>query len=747
MSRSRLFIIVVAFCAAFSVSRAAEKIDFIPQPVSVEYLQGQFTMDRNIVISGGDAWNASYLKKHLDKVFDFDVRLSSSAVSGPSISFEKCAAMAAEEYSIEVNGNGVTVKSSGRAGEFYAIQTILQMMPAEVYRDVTNKESGLMLKSWKLPFLRISDKPRFEYRGSMFDVSRTFFSKEYMLRHLDFIAYHKINKLHWHLVDDNGWRIEIKKYPKLTQVGAWRGKDCALPPAYNSGSEPYGGYYTQDDIREIVKYASERNIEIIPEIDLPGHSRSIAVSYPEILCNHDKDIQSVQGEVKNVFCVGKESNYKILENIFKEIAALFPSQYINIGGDEVATSNWKYCPDCQAVMKKMGYTSESQLLGYFVNRLDKIVHKLGKKMGGWHDIVVGDISGDDLVVAWKSKNAMDALNKGFRTVMQPAEYCYMDMKYTLPERGHTWAAIVSTENVYSLDPTGTFPMTDEQKKLVVGPQAGLWTEMLFFPPHFSEYQMFPRLCALSEVGWTPQEQRVFADFDKRLNAAHIERLWNIGIRFRIPYPEVKVLSSRSDDQGRMVFARVSASVPYENMVVRYTVDGSEPSLSSPVLSGEIASDCPQNLRFATFYNDVRSIPVEVPSCHTYLKPETKVTTSFTANRYSSVENLEKYDFSKYLRTEQLPKKGDFVLYEFAEPVCCSTITVQTNDPVNEFFGITEGHVEYSYDGREFIDAGTFDIHNRVVISNISKSVKAVKILVDGDCEQKQVSIQCLKIER
>lgn len=745
-------------CGLTTAAQAAQTINFVPKPVSVEYTGGSLTLDKNLMIAGGDQWNVNYLKKHLDAVFDFDVKIygqqnrkkgiQTLEFHHGMIEFVKNNELPEEAYGIEVSPESVIISSSSRSGEFYAIQTLLQMFPAGIYRPVSNKEDGLMLKTVSLPCIRVCDAPRFSYRGNMLDVSRTFFSKEYVLRHLDFLAYHKINKFHWHLVDDNGWRIEIKKYPKLTQVGAWRGKNCALPPAYNSGPDAYGGFYTQEDIKEIVKYASERNIEVIPEIDLPGHSKGIAASYPEILCHHNLELQSVQGEVKNVFCVGREENYKMLENIFKEIAALFPSQYINIGGDEVATENWKYCAECQAIMKKMGYTDEGHLLGYFVERLDKIIHKLGKKMGGWHDIVVADnIEKDALVVAWKSRNAMDAINKGFQTVMQPGEYCYIDMKYSPRERGHQWAAIVSMEKIYSFDPTGTFPMTEEQKKLVVGPAAGLWTEMLFFPPHFSEYQMFPRLCALSEIGWTPQEQRDYKEFDARLEASHFARLYNMGIKFRIPYPEIKVLKSKIDGDGNMTYALLTAKSPYANMVVRYTTDGSEPTLSSPVLTGEIIAENPKNLRFATFFCDVKSITLEVPDCHNYLTPITKVSTSFEVNKRFPLENLEKYDFKKYFRSASLPKEGDYVLYSFEQPVECAKITVQTNDPVNHFFGVTEAHVEYSFDGVNFVNAGDFDMYNKVVIENPEKAVKAVKIVVDGEGEQKQVSIQCLKIEK
>jgi len=729
MKNRKLLLSVLSLFLMFSSVSA--QIDFVPRPASVEYKEGKFLLDKNVRIEGGDTFNVRYLKDHLARVFN-SAGDSWSPVTGTSISFVRVKTFPAEGYSMEVNPGGIVISASDRAGEFYAIQTLLQMLPAQVYRRATGPDA-MLIRQWELPCVSIVDQPRFSWRGSMLDVSRNFFDKEYVLRHLDFLAYHKINKFHWHLTDDNGWRVEIKKYPKLTQVGAWRGRDEALMPAYNSGEERYGGYYTQQELKEIVAYAAERNIEIIPEFDLPGHSKALAVSYPEVVCRHDEELLSVQGETHNVICVGREKNYVMIENIIKELAAIFPSKYFHIGVEEVVTDSWKHCPDCQQLMKRLGYTDVKQLQGYFASRMEKILAKYGKTLEGWEDIIpVDQLSRNDLVLVWHNQKVMQqALDAGFPVVTQNCYYLYFDMKQSPAERGHTWAAIIPVEKVYSFDPLQELELTPEKERLVKGLQGGLWTEMLYYPPHFSEYQMFPRLCALAEVGWTPQELRDYSDFDARLSRSHFERLWQMGIRFRIPVPEVD--------------AQCNVRSPYPNMVVRYTFDGSEPTVNSPVVSGPILTDRPEKLRFATFYNDVQSISVEVPGARKYLTPVTHVTTSLEPNRGSSTTTLEQYEPGRFFRSAVPPKKGDYVLYTFEEPLSCQRITVQTADPVNNFFGVTQGHVEVSYDGESFQEAGRFNMYNNVVLAP-QKPVRAVRIVIDGPCEGKAVSIQWLKIE-
>ena len=723
--------LTVALFAA--LSPAAAGFDFVPKPASVKYAEGCFILDKNVRITGGEAFNVQYLQEHLERVFD---RRGDSWNPAPAgyITFVRTKSFGEEGYSIEVSENQILVCATTRAGEFYAIQTLLQMLPAQVYRHATGPDA-MLIRQWEIPCVTIEDQPRFPWRGSMFDVSRTFFDKEYILRHLDWLAYHKINKFHWHLTDDNGWRAEIRKYPKLTSVGAWRGPDEALQPSFNSGNERYGGFYTQEELREIVKYAADRNIEIIPEVDLPGHSKALAVSYPEMVCRHEADVKSVQGEVHNVLCVGREQNYVMLENIIKELAAIFPSKYFHVGVEEVATESWKHCPDCQALMKKQGYTDERELLGYFTLRLEKILAKYGKTLEGWEDIVSGnDLSRNDLVLVWHRQNVLQkAIDAGFPVVTQNCDYLYFDMKHTPAERGHSWASIIDVEKVYSFDPMQDLELTPETEHLVRGLQGGLWAELLYYPPHFSEYQLFPRLCALAEVGWTPQAQRDYRDFDTRLARKHFERMWNMGIRFRIPAPTVD-----GDCHVRS---------PYPSMAVRYTFDGTEPTVNSPIVAGPIVTDHPENLRFATFHNDIQSITVEVPGARKYLEPAVKVTTSMAANPRYPLENLEVYEARKYLRTAEAPKAGDYVLYTLEEPLTCRRITVQTSDPVNQFYGITQGHVEVLYAGSTaFVPVGKpFDMYNRVVFEPVD-AVQAVKIVVDGPGEGKAVSIQHLIIE-
>lgn len=731
MSVRRLFLTAAVMLA--SCLPAMAQFDFVPKPASVQVDEGaSFVFDKNLQITGGDPFNVQYLQQHLDRVFD---RRGDSWNSQPGrIEFVRTKSFPREGYAISVKPGRILVSATTREGEFYAIQTLLQMLPPQVYRRVSGPDA-LLLRQWEIPCVEIVDQPRFPWRGSMFDVSRTFFDKAYILRHLDWLAYHKINKFHWHLTDDNGWRMEIRKYPKLTQVGAWRGPDEALEPAFNSGNERYGGYYTQEEMKEIVAYAAERNIEIIPEFDLPGHSKALAVSYPEMVCRHDAEIKSVQGEVHNVLCVGREKNYVILENIIKEMASIFPSKYFHIGVEEVATESWKHCPDCQAVMKKMGYTDESQLQGYFAQRMETILAKYGKTLEGWEDIIPTEtLSRNDLVLVWHNQNVMQkAIDAGFPVVTQNCFYLYLDMKQTPAERGHSWATIIDVERVYSFDPLQELDLSGGREHLVKGLQGGLWAELLYYPPHFSEYQLYPRLSALAEVGWTPQEKRDYADFDGRLMRTHFERLRNMGIQFRIPMPEVD--------------ARGNVRSPYPNMVVRYTFDGTEPTLASPVVTGPVVTDQPEKFRFATFYGDIKSHTVEVPGARKYLTPAVRVETTLQVNPRYPVENLTLYEARKPLRSAGAPKAGDQVLFSFEAPLTCSRITVQTADAVNNFYGVTQGHVEVKYaDAKDFVNCGTFDMYNRVVVPAAGRPVLAVRIVIDGPCEGKAVYIQPLIIE-
>ncbi|MEG0517350.1 MAG: family 20 glycosylhydrolase [Bacteroidales bacterium] len=733
-------IIAFAITALPMVSAAQNmaEINLIPKPQNIVAGEGFFKITPNTAIISQDTFSGHYLRDKLLKATKYNINVfekSSNEISGKHNCFNICLSdsysIPREGYELSVTPAGVFIKASDKAGIFYAIQTILQLLPPTIYGNATGWEK------WEIPAVEIKDYPRFSYRGMHLDVSRTFFDKDIIYNYLDWLSYHKINTFHWHLTDDNGWRLEIKKYPFLTEKGAWRGPNEVIPAAYGSGNKRYGGFYTQEDIKAIIQYAADRNIEIIPEFDMPGHSKAVIGSYPHVGCDNTTEFISVNGEVKNVWCVGKADNYKMLDHIIKEVAQLFPSKVIHIGGDEVNMDNWKECPVCQAFMKEKGMKNEIELLNYFVRQLEKIVNKHGKVMAGWDEILDGgELRKDTRIYAWRSvEKGIEAVKKGKPTVMQVAEYCYYDMKQTPPERGHNWAGIVTLEKAYSFNPIGKFEGTLQEQTLILGPQGGLWGELLNKPVRFMEYQNYPRTCALAEIGWTNQELRNFDDFNYRLTKTHYERLFNMGIAFRLPYPNV-VYENKT----------LKVTPPYDWAIVRYTTDGSNPTFCSTIYKGDIVTYEPQNFRFATFYKDIlKSITVSANNLSTtYLTPEVSIETSFGEQPRFPIKNATDYNFKTYWRTNRTGKAGDFVTYNFAEPVACKKITVETGIPNIDLYGVTDGYIEYSYDGIHFIKGDAF-VENIAVLKPKEK-VKTVRIVLTDLSDALTVCFQSLRIE-
>ena len=612
--------ILLALTVAASLLGARTYSSIVPRPLSIEPGEGQLLLQRGAALyaSSGLDFEAAYLRDRLAVVFAFDIPVADTPSEG-GISLILIEGYGPEAYSLSVDTEGVRIEASASAGIFYGVQTLLQMLPPAVYG-----ETSLELTRYALDAVTVDDSPRYGYRGTMLDVSRTFFDTEHVLRLIDWMAAHKLNRFHWHLADDNGWRIEIRKYPELTEKGAWRGDGEVSPAAYGQGHGRYGGYYTQKEIRQVVEYAAQRHIEIIPEIDLPGHSRSLVGVFPDMACPVDVPYISANGETDNVLCVAREENYRILRDIFKEIASLFPSEYIHIGGDEVDHTPWNNCPHCQALAREKGLDGAQELHSYFVYRLEEIIHGLGRKMAGWDEIVISDARYDtsSMVYAWRSvESGRMSVDKGYRTVVQIGEYCYLDMKQSRAERGHSWAGIVPLSKTYSLEPDEILTGAPADSALIVGVQAGLWAELMAWPPRFMEYQLFPRLCALAEVGWSSRDNRDFADFERRLYEGHLSRLYMSGIAFRVASPEV-------------VYDSLSGSLrvrpPHPSAVVRYAVDGT-PTASSPVCRGEIVTDAPERMRFATFFGDgLSSIAVgasNIDLCH-YIDPEMMVGSNF-----------------------------------------------------------------------------------------------------------------------
>lgn len=527
-------LMLLAIPAATIGTAAAQNI--IPRPNDMTRNGQSFHLTRLTEIDCGEHRElADYLNTHIWRAVDHLLAVSPVERENNSIVMLRDETLPHEAYRLEVTDDRVTLSASGHAGMFYAVQTLLQLMPPTVYggREENSAETVV------IPGVEISDRPRFGYRGAHLDISRTFSDKQTVMKYIDWMSRHKLNKFHWHLTDDNGWRIEIKAYPELTERGAWRGPGEVLPAMYGSGERRYGGYFTQDDIREVVAYARFRNVEVIPEIDLPGHSKVLTHVYPETGCPVKLENPGIMGWERNVLCAGREDNYVMLEVILGEIASLFPSKYLHIGGDEVSTENWHNCPRCRELMRKEGMKTEQELLNYFVRRVEAIVHSLGKSSMAWNEVLDGGpLKPTTVITAWEDIAACEkALQKGQPVVLMPAAYFYMDMRHGPTEKGHSWAGMVDTRKIYSFDPD-MVKGTEQQKRLILGVEGAIWAELLQEPDGFLDYQAYPKLCAVAEVGWTSQSLRDYDDFYRRLTASHLERLGRMGIRYRMFPPEI-----------------------------------------------------------------------------------------------------------------------------------------------------------------------------------------------------------------
>jgi hexosaminidase len=422
-------------------------------------------------------------------------------------------ALGDEGYSLTVAPDTITIRARDSAGLFYGVQSLLQLLPVA-------EESGSRSTSCSIPCVRVEDQPRFRWRGLMLDVSRHFFTKEEVKRLLDEMAWHKLNEFHWHLVDDQGWRIEIKKYPRLTEVGAWRkaigfGLEAKASTAYGPDGR-YGGYYTQDDIREVVAYAQARHIDIVPEIEMPGHSSAALMAYPQFSCTGGPFTTDLPGGIFNgVYCAGNDESFAFVEDVLTEVFALFPGQYVHIGGDEVLTNNWQNCPKCQARMHEEGLTNASELEGYFIRRVEKIVNAHHRRLIGWSEIRQGGLAPSATVMDWVG-GAVEAAASGHDVVMSPLADCYFDHYQSLDhfKEPHSIGGYLPLHQVYSFEPVpANLPAACQQH--ILGAQANVWTEYM---PSFKhvEYMVFPRLCALAEVVWSPKASRNWDDFSRRV---------------------------------------------------------------------------------------------------------------------------------------------------------------------------------------------------------------------------------------
>ena len=440
------------------------------------------------------------------------------------------ASLSPEGYELTVAPDSVMIRASAPAGMFYGVQTLLQLLPPQVYS--AKPAPGV---DWNIPCVQIEDQPRFKWRGFMFDVARHFFTKAEVKQLLDELAAQKINTLHMHLTDDQGWRLDIKKYPRLTQVAAWRDEagfdlDPKLSTTYRSDGK-YAGFYTKADIRELVAYAAARHITIVPEIEMPGHSCAALSAYPELSCTGGPYTPNTKGGVfAGVYCAGNDASFEFLQNVLTEVMEMFPGQYIHIGGDEVPKDNWKKCPKCQARMKQEGLKSEHELQSYFIRRIEKFINSKGRTLIGWSEIREGGLAQNAVVMDWIG-GAVEAASAGHDVVMSPTKFCYLDYYQSTNHATEPKAigGYLPLSKVYSFDPMPE-KLDPQYQAHILGGQGNLWTE---YVPNFkhAQYMIFPRLCAIAEVTWSPPASHNWEDFTRRLQT-QFQRFDNQGVNCR-----------------------------------------------------------------------------------------------------------------------------------------------------------------------------------------------------------------------
>lgn len=508
----------------------------IPAPVSIKEMTGKFVFNEKSKIIVTPLNNetrlaADYLALLINNPSGLKIPVTegTKVTRGSAFMSLDTSVTNIESYVLSVNPGKVTMKARTAAGIFYAVQTIRQLLPAEVERDSLIKNINMVV-----PSCEISDEPRFTYRGMHLDVGRHMFPVEYIKRYIDMIALHKMNTFHWHLTEDQGWRIEIKKYPKLTEVGAFRketltGHAGKRPPVFDG--KPYGGFYTQDEVREIVAYAKSKFITVIPEIEMPGHSLAALTAYPVLSCTGGPfEVGKTWGVFDDVYCAGKEETFKFLEDVLTEISELFPGKYIHIGGDECPKSRWQRCPLCQKRIKDEGLKDEKELQSYFIRRIEKFLISKEKRLIGWDEILEGGLAPEATVMSWRgTAGGIEAAKQGHDVIMSPNKYVYLDYYQCEPDdQPLANGGYLPLELVYSFDPQFDELNAGEQKH-ILGLQGNVWSEYLN-TPQYMEYMAYPRMFAISETGWTPASKKDFEDFLARFEVQR-KRYDIIGINY------------------------------------------------------------------------------------------------------------------------------------------------------------------------------------------------------------------------
>lgn len=553
-------------------------ISVIPEPMYSRADEGVFSIGKDTKIVLDDPSEemlriAGFLNEKLSKAAGFELEV----ISGGPVPKENFiafmnAGLPSENYEINVVPKYILVDYGDGAGAFYALQTILQLLPVEIYSQELQKRV-----EWSVPCCNIEDKPRFKYRGMHLDVCLHYFDLEFLKKYIDIMAAHKVNRFHWHLTEDQGWRLEIKKYPLLTEKGQWR-KETVIG-SLSSGvydGIPYGGYYSQEQVKELVKYAAERYVTIIPEIELPGHALAAIACYPELSCGLEDHYETATrwGIFKQVYCP-KESTFEFLEDVFDEVFELFPSELIHIGGDECPKASWRECPDCQALIKKLGLKDEYELQSYFVTRMEKYINSKGRQIIGWDEILQGGLAPNAKVMSWLGEEGgIKAAQQHHEVVMSPHYKYYLDYWQADPDSEPlAMSGPTTLRTMYEYEPVPEV-LTPEEQKYIIGVEGCVWTEYMSTPERV-EYMAWPRMCAIAETGWT-RKAKDWDGFTRRLER-HFDRLDGMEVDYCSAFYNPMIVFHKDTPYNKVV----SMTVDAPDAEIHYTLDGSMPTADSP----------------------------------------------------------------------------------------------------------------------------------------------------------------------
>jgi len=495
-------------------------LNLVPVPAKIKVNSGQFVIRSNtsIVLSSDNQkmQNAvAVFNNLLNKAAGYKLPVTVSPASSNAIVCKINSSIANDEgYKLSVQKDLIVLEAKTPQGIFYGMQTLRQLLPFQIERPYLSNVA------WTVPCVEIEDAPRFAYRGLMLDVCRHFMPKEFVFKFIDMLAYHKMNTFHWHLTDDQGWRIEIKQYPKLTQIGAFRNRTLegrnAPPEKRKWDNTRYGGFYTQDDIKEVVAYAQKRFVTVIPEIEMPGHAKAALASYPELSCTGGPfEVEGLWGIFNDIYCP-KDETFTFLENVLSEVIDLFPSQYIHIGGDEAPKLRWQNCAHCQDLIKKEGLKDEHELQSYFVKRIEKFVESKGKRIIGWDEILEGGLAPNATVMSWRGETGgIEAAKQDHDVIMTPNTYVYLDYYQADPKtQPLAIGNFVPLWKTYGYNPVPA-SLTPAEAKHILGIQGNIWTEYIPDTKQ-AEYMAFPRGAAVAEIGWSLQSKRDYSDFKQRM---------------------------------------------------------------------------------------------------------------------------------------------------------------------------------------------------------------------------------------